>query len=219
MDCAVVPRSEVETEGERIVKILGISCSPRASGNTVVLMEEALAGAREEGAEVELFSLAGKDIRPCDACGACHSKGRCHIEDDMQAVYDRMAEADGIIFGTPIYFYGMTAQLKALIDRTFAPLGDGKRMANKVGGIITVAGSVGIIDAVKDLYFYFATQRMLPGNWVGAYASGKGDVKGKTQAMKAAREMGREMVQIAAKRFEFPRGFGRNHFAYGTHTH
>lgn len=201
------------------MKILGISGSPRKSGNTEILMEETLAGSRMEGAEAELFSLAGKVIGPCDSCGACHRTGKCHIMDDMQVVYEKMAEADGIIFGTPIYFYGMTAQLKALIDRTFAPLGDGRTLANKVGGIIVVAGSVGVVDAVKDLYFYFAMRRMLPGNWVGAYATAKGDIKGKTKAMEAAREMGREMVQIAAKGFEFPREFGRSHFAYGTHTH
>ena len=201
------------------MKILGISASPRALGNTEILIEEALAGARTEGAEAELFSLAGKEIRPCDSCGACHKTGKCHIQDDMQVVYEKMAEADGIIFGTPIYFYGMAAQLKTLIDRTFAPLGDGKSMTNKVGGVVVVAGSVGVIDAVKDLYFYFAVKRMLPGNWVGAYANGKGDVKGKAKAMKAAGEMGREMVQIASAGFEFPRGFARSHFAYGTHTH
>lgn len=206
-------------EREETVRILGISCSPRPSGNTEVLVAEALEGAHQEGAEVELITLVGKEIRPCDACGACHRTGKCHIEDDMHAIYESMAEADGIIFGTPIYFYGMAAQLKTLIDRTFAPLGDGRSLANKVGGVVTVAGSVGLIDAVKDLYFFFAVKRMLPGNWVGAYTSGRGDVRSKAGAMKAARELGREMVQIAARGFEFPREFARSHFAYGTHTH
>ncbi len=203
----------------KTLKVLGLCCSPRTSGNTEVLLEEALAGAGEEGAEVDLFLLAGKRIDPCDACNACHRTGRCHIDDDMQAVYGKMAEADGIIFGAPVYLYGMAAQLKALIDRTYAPLGPGKSMTNKVGGIVVVAGSVGVIDVVKDLYFYFAVKRMLPGNWVGAYATGRGEVREKAGAMKAARDMGREMVQIAAKKFEFPREFRRSHIAYGTHTH
>ena len=201
------------------MKVLGISCSPRPSGNTQVLLEEALEGARSEGAEAEYFSLAGKDIKPCDACGSCHKTGKCHITDDMTEVYEKMAEADGIIFGTPIYFYGMSAQLKALIDRTFAPPGKGKSFTNKVGGVIVVAGSVGIIDALKDLYFYFAIKRTVAGNWVGAYANGKGDVKNMAGAMKAAHELGREMVQIAKTGFKYPRGFQRSHFAYGTHTH
>jgi len=201
------------------VKILAISASPRTAGNTEILLEEALEGTRTEGADAELFSLAGKDIKPCDSCGSCHRTGTCHIDDDMQVVYEKMAEADGIMLGTPVYFYGMTAQLKTMIDRTFAPLPGGKSMANKVGGIVVVAGSVGVIDVVKDVYFYFAVKRMLPGNWVGAYANAKGDIKAKPKAMEAARDMGREMVQIANSGFEFPRGFARSHFAYGTHTH
>ncbi len=201
------------------MNVLGISSSPRRSGNTVTLLEEVLAGARAEGAETELFSLAGKEIQPCDACNSCFKTGGCHIDDDMAAVYEKIVAADGIIFGAPVYFYGMPAQLKALIDRTYAPPPGGGRMANKVGGIVVVAGSVGVIDVVKDLYFYFAVKRMLPGGWLGAYATGKGDIEGMTGAMKAAHELGRETVQIAAQGFQFPHGFKRLHFAYGTHTH
>lgn len=201
------------------MKIVGLCCSPRAGGNTEGLMEKALEGARQEGAEAELFSLAGRDISPCDGCGACHRTGVCHIRDDMQTVHSMMAAADGIIFGAPVYFYGMTAQMKALVDRTFAPPAPGQSLANKVGGVIVVAGSVGVVDVVKDMYFYFAVKRMLPGNWVGAYATGKGDIENRPAAIRASIDLGREMAQMAAMGFRFPRGFRRNHFAYGTHTH
>ena len=201
------------------MNVLGISSSPRRSGNTVTLLEKVLAGARAEGAETELLSLSGKQIQPCDACNSCFKTANCHINDDMAAVYEKMIAADGIIFGAPVYFYGMPAQLKALIDRTYAPPPGGGRMVNKVGGIVVVAGSVGVIDVVKDLYFYFAVNRMLPGGWLGAYATGKGDIEGMTGTLKAAHELGRENVQIAVQGFQFPRGFKRAHFAYGTHTH
>ena len=201
------------------LNVLGISASPRPSGNTATLLEKALAGARAEGAETELLSLAGKEIKPCDGCNACFTTGSCHIEDDMADVYGRMTAADGIIFGSPVYLYGMPAQLKALIDRTYAPPPGGGRLTNKVGGIVVVAGSVGVIDVVKDLYFYFAVKKMLPGGWLGAYATGKGDVENLTEGLKAAHELGRETVQIAAQGFKFPRGFQRVHFAFGTHTH
>ena len=102
------------------MKILGLSCSPRKTGNTVILLEEVLKGAQHEGSEIELFSVSGKEIRPCDGCWSCATKGRCHIKDDMQTLYDKLAEADGIIFGTPIYYYGMTAQAKAIMDRSVA---------------------------------------------------------------------------------------------------
>jgi len=201
------------------LKILGVSCSPRPAGNTQILLEEALDGARTEGAEIELISLKGKEIKPCDACGACHKTGKCHITDDMAEVYGKMAEADGIIFGTPVYFYGMPAQLKTLIDRTFAPPGEGKSLSNKVGGAIVTAGSVGIIDVLKDLYFYFAVKKMIAGNWVGAYPNGTDAIENMTGTLKASRELGQEMVKIAETGFKYPRGFARSHFAYGTHTH
>lgn len=196
------------------MKILGLSCSPRKSGNTEILVGEALDGAQKEGAEVELFSLSGKEIKPCDGCYTCLETGKCHINDDMQAVYQKLVAADGIIFGTPIYFYSMTGQAKALIDRTFALRRPSIRLANKVGGVIAVAGALGIIDAIKDLYFYIAINHMVPADYVAAYASEKGAIRKNERAMKAAWELGREMVQLVRKRFEFPGEFERGLTAY-----
>ena len=200
------------------MKILGLSCSPRKRGNTVILLEEMLRGAAENGADVELFSVSGKDIRGCDSCYSCFSEGKCHIQDDMQPLYEKLIEADGIVFGTPIHFYGMTAVAKAIMDRTFALNKQGKSLKNKVGGVIVVAGSIGLIDALKDYYFFIALQRMLPANFVAAYATNKRDVKKLEKGMEAAFKLGKEMVLLVDKKFEFPTEFPRNHFAFGTHT-
>lgn len=198
------------------MKILGLSFSPRTQGNTEILLGEALRGAQEEGAETELYRVADKDIKPCDGCGSCRKTGECHIKDDMQDLYKKLLEADGIIYGTPVYFYNMTAQGKTVIDRTIALSQPGRNLANKVGGIIAVAGSLGLVDAVKDLYFYMVTRRMLPANFIAAYAGPKGDVKNLEKCLKATRGLGQEMVQIAARKFEYPSG--GTHIAYGTHT-
>jgi multimeric flavodoxin WrbA len=198
------------------MKILGLSFSPRPGGNTVVLLNEALSGAREEGAETELYTVAGKDIKPCDGCWACRETGECHIKDDMRDLYAKLLEADGIIFGSPVYFYNMTAQGKTVIDRTIALNKPGRSMANKVGGIVAVAGSFGLADTVKDLYFYMITRQMLPASFIAAYGGGKGEVKNLEKCMKATRELGQQIVQIAAKKFEYPAG--GTHIAYGTHT-
>ncbi len=196
------------------MKILALSCSPRKQGNTAILLGEALKGAQDEGAEVELYSVSGKTIEPCDGCGTCWETGECHIKDDMQELYKKLLEADGIIFGTPVYFYSMSAQAKAIIDRTM-PLGrPGKSLANKVGGIVAVAGSLGLIDAVKDLYFYIVIRSMIPANYVAAY----GDAKKLEKGRKAAYDLGRQMVQIAAKKFKYPAEFMAPPIAYGTHT-
>ncbi|MDP3879767.1 MAG: flavodoxin family protein [Dehalococcoidales bacterium] len=189
------------------MKILGLSCSPRKSGNTEILVSEALEGARKEGAEAELYSFSGKEIKPCDGCQSCIKTGKCHIKDDMQTVYQKMIEADGIIFGTPVYFYSMAAQAKALIDRTYCLRRPDFKLVNKVGGVITVAGSLGRIDVLKDLYFNIAINHMIPADYVAASASEKGAVKKDEKAMKMAWELGREMAQLTMTRFEFPREF------------
>ncbi len=201
------------------MKILGISCSPRRQGNTEILLNEALQGAQQDRAEVELYSIEGKNIAPCDACDACRKTGECHIKDDMQDLYKKMLEANGIIFGTPIYLYNMAAQCKIVMDRAFAlSVPNRNQLANKVGGIVVVCGSFGGISAVKDLYFYIITRRMLPANYVAAYGGAKGEVKSMEQCMKAARDLGRQMVALSAMNFKYPSEFMGRTIAYGTHT-
>ncbi len=121
---------------EVIMKILGISCSPRKQGNTITLLREVLDAARQEGAETELYSVAEKTIEPCQGCRACWETGHCRIQDDMQELYDKLIAANGIVFGTPVYFYSMTSQAKAIIDRTSGLNRPERTLANKVGGIV-----------------------------------------------------------------------------------
>ena len=198
------------------MKILAISGSPRKDGNTVILLNEALKGAKQEGATTELYSASGKTIAPCDACISCRKTGRCRIDDDMQELYPKLREADGIIIGTPIYLYTMAAQTKAIIDRTFCLDHNQAALANKVGGIVVVAASLGVLQAVKDLYFYFISMQMLPANFIGAYANAKGEAKNLEKCLIAAYDLGRQMVLIAAKKFEYPREIDSAKFGYGT---
>ena len=198
------------------MKILGLSFSPRINGNTMILLSEALNGAKQEGAEVELYSVADKTIKPCDGCRACSKTGKCHIKDDMQGLYDKLLESDGIIFGTPIYFYSMTAQAKTVIDRTIALNRPDRSLTNKVGGVVVVAGSQGNVDALKDFYFYMATRQILPANFISVYAGS--DIRKMEKCMKATTDLGRQIVKIAAMKFRYPSEFPRAHIAYGTHT-
>ena len=141
------------------MKVLGIICSPRKGGNTEILMEEALTGARDCGAETDLFTISGKDIKPCDACYSCTKTGKCHIKDDVQDVYVRLLDANGIIWGVPVYFHDVTAQAKILIDRSFALYANSK-LANKVGGVISVASSMGHTGVRNTFNIFFSTHHM-----------------------------------------------------------
>ncbi len=99
------------------MKVLGIAGSPRHGGNTDLLLEQAVAGARGAGAETEIIVLHGLDISPCRHCDGCLEDGRCVIEDDMQWIYTRLRESDRLIIASPVFFMGLTAQTKVMIDR------------------------------------------------------------------------------------------------------
>ena len=99
------------------LKVLGISGSPRLGGNTDTLLAEVLKGAQSRGAETGTIFICDKDIAPCQHCDSCLMLGECKISDDMQQVYEQMAEADAIVIASPVHFLGLTAQLKAAVDR------------------------------------------------------------------------------------------------------
>ena len=99
------------------MKILAIVGSPRKGGNTDVLLSKIAEGARAGGAEVEVVHLGGLQVRECDGCHACWRGRLCSKDDDMRGLYPKIAESDVIVFGTPVYWYGPTALMKAVIDR------------------------------------------------------------------------------------------------------
>jgi len=99
------------------VRLLGIVGSPRRGGNTHTLVSRVLEGAEDGGATTDLVLLEEVTVNECDGCHACWTEGECTQGDDMNALYPRLAEADVIVFGTPVYWYGPTALMKAFLDR------------------------------------------------------------------------------------------------------
>lgn len=102
-------------------KILILSGSPRKNGNSDILCEEFRCGAEESGHQVEKLHVAAKEIHPCIACYHCRDNGgECVFQDDMAEVMQKMIDADVLVLASPVYFYSIDAQLKAVIDRTVA---------------------------------------------------------------------------------------------------
>ena len=100
------------------MKVLGILGSPCLSGNTSDLLDAALEGAREAGAHVERFDLARMKINACMECGGCDTGASCvQARDDMLLIYEKIRSVDAMILASPIFFMGVTAQTKAMIDR------------------------------------------------------------------------------------------------------
>ncbi len=157
------------------MRILGIVGSPRKNGNTEILMNEALKVARDAGCETEIFLMSEKQVAPCVACYGCFKVGSCVVQDDMQELYKMMERADGIIFGSPVYFGSITAQAKAVMDRMFALLRQ-RSLKDKVAAALVVTRRVGAIQARSLLYGFCIAQGMIVSGGAIGYGREAGDV-------------------------------------------
>ena len=102
-------------------KVLILSGSPRQGGNSDLLCDEFLRGAQEAGHKVEKIRVASKKVAPCSGCYYCRDhQGACVHKDDMAEILQKMIDADVLVLASPVYFYSIDAQLKAVIDRTVA---------------------------------------------------------------------------------------------------
>jgi len=100
------------------MRILALVASPRKRGNTDLLVDQLLEGAKSKGHFAEKLYLYDLQILPCIDCRKCKREGfACALDDDMSAIYPQLKKADAIVFGTPVYWYGPSAKMKLLIDR------------------------------------------------------------------------------------------------------
>ena len=189
------------------IKVLGIFGSPRKGGNTDLLLEETLKGAEKEGAEVDRLRISDLHVTPCTECLHCLEKGQCAIQDDMQKIYPRLLASDIVILASPIFFYGITAWAKALVDRSQAlwarkyVLKDpslGKEGKRRKGYFISVGGTKGqkvFEGAVLTAKYFFD---VLNADYVGELTfrsvDAKGDILRQSDALRQAFEAGRKLV-------------------------
>lgn len=177
------------------MRVIGISGSPR-KGNTEWMVGRVLAAAGEAGAETELILLRQKDIKLCRGCLTCEvgreqKPGVCVIKDDMAPLLAKMLGADGIVFGTPVYFYLLSALLKNFMDRTVPiwPLLKGKPAA----GVAVAEDGVG--KALENLRTYTDLCKM---PWVGevsALATKPGEIASNEAVAVSLADLGRRMVE------------------------
>jgi multimeric flavodoxin WrbA len=99
------------------MKVIAFNGSPRIEGNTELLLKATIEPIEEAGHEVRVFRLNFMKIKPCQDCGGCEKTGLCIIKDDMEEIYNAIREAERVILASPIFFYGLSAQSKIMIDR------------------------------------------------------------------------------------------------------
>lgn len=110
----------LKAEGNAKMKILVLTGSPRKNGNSATLADNFIKGAEEAGHTVVRFDAAFKKVHPCIACNKCGMDGPCIFKDDFEFVRENIVDADAVVFATPMYYFGISAQLKAVIDRFYA---------------------------------------------------------------------------------------------------
>jgi multimeric flavodoxin WrbA len=186
------------------MRLLGIACSPRKGGNTEILLKEALKPVVEAGWQTDLFCLSEKKVAPCDACGACHKTGACAINDDMQELYKLMDKADAIIFVSPVYFGNVSAQAKAIMDRTYA-LFWRRALKDKVVGVLVVTRRIGAVQARSLIYEFCVAHGMIIAAGGIGYGRKPGDVlEGagsgiNSTALEEARMVGSSVIRLKQK--------------------
>jgi len=188
------------------MKVIAINGSARKDGNTAILIQRVFSVLESEGIETELIQLAGEQIHGCMACGTCRKiqNMQCKIVNDNVNLYIRkMAEADGIILGSPTYFSMMTSEMKALIDRAgFVGRSNGDLFKRKVGvAVVAVrrAGGIPTFDAIN--HFFLISQMIVPGSsyWNVGIGLNKGDVEKDEEGLKTMDDLGKNMAWLIKK--------------------
>ncbi len=181
--------------------VLVLKGSPRETGNSSTLAARVAAGAREGGAEVESISLHEMDIRPCDACDACHeTDGICVIKDDMQSLYPKLRRAQAIVIASPIYWFTISAQTKLCIDRWYAlESRQGNALRGKKFGIVLTygdsdlytSGGINAIHTFESMFRYIGAEMV---GIVHGTANDVGDVEKQPELMEKAYRLGQQLV-------------------------
>ena len=185
-------------------RVLGIVGSPRRRGNTETLVDEVLRGAEEAGALVEKVILSELGIGPCRACDACLKTGECEQRDGMPTLLEQMERSQVWVLGTPIYWWGPTAQFKAFIDR-WRPAGAGRIVTFKGRRVIliipledtdagTARHTIGMLTDMLDyLKMELFTTVVAPG------VLHRGEVREHPDVLAQARRAGQEAVEGESK--------------------
>ena len=189
------------------MKVLGILGSPRIGGNSDILLEQALTGAKDAGGEVEKIVLSKKKISGCLDCGKCNETGVCAVKDDMLEIHKKILEVDVVIHSVPVYFWAMTSQMKAYLDRwcaffdaewqlqkAYRPKMKGKKI-----GLITLCGDPDVSTADPIVHSFkntcqFSGLKLL--EVVQASATVKGEIANNKVVKKKAYDLGKKAITM-----------------------
>lgn len=192
-----------------MTKVLAINGSPRNNGNTAILLRHILKECESKGIETETIQLGGKKIHGCTSCMKCFENRdrQCVIDDDLvNTCIRKMAEADGIILGSPVYFLDLTSEMKALIDRAgFVSYANGHIFSGKIGNAAVAvrrAGASRTCDSM--LHFFLANDMIVPGLPCIGIGLNIGDVERDEEGIAHAQKVGQSMARLVKIMMQHP---------------
>lgn len=175
---------------------IAVNGSPRKGGNTEVLLKEVLGVLKKAGWKTGLERVGGTDIRGCSACGKClvRKDRQCAIGKDVfNGVFAKMLEADAIILGSPVYFGGVSSDMKALVERSgYVARANGNAFAGKIGAAVVALRRGGAIHAFDTINHMFLMSRMIvPGStyWNMGFGRDKGEVSSDEEGLANMRHL------------------------------
>lgn len=181
-----------------VVAVVG---SPRARGNTSLLVDAALAELERRGARVHKVLLAERVVGPCLGHEECARFKVCPQHDDAEAVLDLVYEADGLLLAGPVYYENVTAQLKAFMDRNVFRYAHDQWLPARAVGLLAVTAETGLDDALDAMrrYVSLSTVSEVPTFACGVFADGlgadgRGVVAQRPDALAAARSLATDMA-------------------------
>jgi multimeric flavodoxin WrbA len=182
-------------------EMLVVMGSPRKQGNSAALANQVIEGAQSKGARVDRYLLSKMDIHACIACNGCRKEKAtgCVVDDEMQSLYPKLRQADSIVIASPIYWFSVSAQTKAFIDRWYAlNKTPGTFAGKKIAMVLAfadpdvfVSGAVNALRMCQDICGY------LDARYAGAVygrASEAGKIKTNEEVMAAAYALGEKLV-------------------------
>ena len=177
------------------MRVTAILASPRKSGNCDILIDEAIRGAEENGAEVIKYYLDDLNMEPCHACGHCGDGIDCITQDDAAEVIESLLESDNIILATPIYFGQMTAQAKILVDRFYSVFTNPQKSFNGNALLMYTHGMPegGLNDSIEFINGLFGTLGWNVTSLDVGEVLEPGDVKEQENKLKEAYEAGKAL--------------------------
>ena len=179
-----------------MMKVLMINGSPRAKGNTSRALEEMHRVFDEEGVDAEIVRVGSEAVRGCNACGRCKETGRCVFDDVVNQLAPKLAQADGLVVASPVYFASANATLIAVLDRLFysTPFVD-KTM--KVGASVVCARRGGCSATFDELNKYFTINNMPIASsqyWNSIHGNQPGQAEQDEEGLQTMRTLARHMT-------------------------